>query len=181
MRPASLASKARRAARSPGEPVGEDGGASIAMLPPFEPVAPFAVALGRAGAQQKGGEPLVELPALAHPLAAVEDRHRDAVDRAGHGRVLQPPDGAVHRCVPSQAERLRTGPPPERVGGVAAHAHGLDRLVHAAAAGKLFDEGELLVGNPAVVAVADRDRAERGAPVWPAAEASGPMSDSGPR
>jgi hypothetical protein len=68
----------------------------------------------------------------------------------------------VEREFPGIAERLRIGPRAQAIGGRTRHADRAARLFDAARGGERLDEGDLLVGRPAIMPAADRDGIEGG-------------------
>src|SRR5215213_6715585 len=99
---------------------------------------------------------------FADQLALVEDRPRNAVQCAREGGVLEPLDRMGERRLPRRAEAFRLWPGAQLIGRGAMHADALAGLIDAAAGGERLDEGDLLLGRPAVVAGAERDGLEGG-------------------
>ena len=92
---------------------------------------------------------------FADLLALVEDRPRDAVDRALDRALLDPVEQGFQRDLPRLGKGLAARAAAKLIGAGVGHADAPARLVDAFGRGERLDEVDLLLGGPAVVARAE--------------------------
>jgi hypothetical protein len=115
---------------------------------------------GPAMAKQEHGQSLVIFPPFADLFAPVEDGARHAVERATDRRLFKPVHRIIEGGVPCLAERAAGRPAAKTVGGRVRHADAPARLLDARGFGQGLDKGDLFLGGPAVMALAQRNRGE---------------------
>jgi hypothetical protein len=140
------------------DPVAKDGDRTILCLLNGNPVMPFAIADRVAVAQHEHCQPFIKMPPFADLFALMKNWHGNTVDRARERSIGQVAHGIIHRRIPSEPKRLCIMPPPQGIGGIAAHADGARGLVNTSRVGKGFDKAQLPVGDPTIMSIAQRDR-----------------------